>query len=621
MRTINIILVLIFTLFSIESTAQKNIKNIVLEEGFEEGLPPAWSFYEYGFAGNNYWRIDGHSYTGAKSIYHRANINAYPDDWMVTPQISVTSNDFYLSFWEATHSFYYYFSHEVIISTGSGDPDDGDFTDVIHTIPAGSYEIYAEVVLPLADYAGEEIFIAFRYQNPDNQWGDQWHIDDVMVVETDLAHDLACVKMNPVYHASLETPCNPEGTVKNFGNSTESTYSVNLTIEGTDYDETVEITEDLAILQENTIVFPDWIPAESGTYTLNATVILPNDQNADNDDFSIDCETFSPDEYSNETVYSMEYAPTKDPLDKSISLNTVTGEKIYLHDHDLVYPHRIAALTYMEDKIIGVQREINDVFVMTPTGKFIRIGNIPNVFYINGLAYDEVSGTVYAVGFEDDWIDDYLYTIDENWHATELFGMPQKFFIYGLAANSQGELYGISTLDGSLFTIDPTTQQTEDIGIIDGLQFALQIQDIGFDRVNDILYGTLAVDDGQIFTKISTDDASLEILGNYGFDSPFGACAPIPDMATSIPTSDFGNVNIYPNPSDGVIYIDAGFIQEDEGSIIEIFNVAGEMVYSLNASSGIDGTLKIDISDQSEGLYILRYFADNKYHFQKIIKQ
>jgi len=476
-------------------------------------------------------------------------------------------------------------------------------------------------VLQLDDYVGQDIFIAFRYQSPDGQWGDQWHIDDVMVVETDLGHDLACVKMNPVYHASLETPCNPEVTVKNFGYSLESTYSVNLTIEGTTYDETVEVNEGLSILQENTFVFPDWIPAESGTYILNATVILSNDQNPDNDGFSIDCETFSPDDYAANTVYSIEYAPVKDPMDKTISLNIETGEKVYLDDHEFVYPYRLAAMTWMEGKIIAVQRDICDVFVMAPTGKFIRIGNIPNVFYINGIAYDETSGTLYGVGLEDDWIDDYLYVIDGNWHATEQFGMPQKPFIYGLAANSQGELFGISTMDGSLFTIDPSTQQTEDIGIIEGLQFAQQIQDIGFDRVNDILYGTLAVDDGQIFTKISTDDASLDILGNYGFDSPFGACAPIPDMTTNIFTQNHEKIQIYPNPSDGFIYVNLGSVQEDKGSFIEIINVSGQIIYSTKISSGFEGPLKINISDKNKGIYILRVFTNNKYYYQKIIKR
>ena len=38
-------------------------------------------------------------------FFHRATPPAVPDSWMVTPNITVTSSDFYLSFWEATHEF------------------------------------------------------------------------------------------------------------------------------------------------------------------------------------------------------------------------------------------------------------------------------------------------------------------------------------------------------------------------------------------------------------------------------------------------------------------------------------------------------------------------------------
>ncbi|MEN8225052.1 MAG: choice-of-anchor J domain-containing protein [Bacteroidota bacterium] len=621
MKNTQFVIIIILIFFADGVLAQNANKNIVLEEGFENGMPATWNYYEYGNPGSYEWRIEGYAYTGFKSLFHRASIVVSPDSWMVTPQISVVSTDFYLSFWEAIHAFENYYLHEVLVSTGSGDPGDGDFTDVIYTIPDDNYQYYSEVVLALDEYAGEDIYIAFRYQSPNGQWGDQWHVDDVMLVETNLQHDMACVKMSPVYHASLETPCNPQVIVKNFGYSTESAYSVNLTIEGTTYNETIEVNEDLSALEENIIVFPDWIPEESGTYTLNAIVILPADLNPDNDGFSIDCVTFSPDDYSSEMVYSMEYAPTKDAVDKSITLNVETGEKVYMADHNFVYPFRLAALTWWEGKIIAVQRDICDVFVMTPSGEFILIGNIPNVFYMNGLAYDELSGTLYGVGLEDDAIEDYLYTIDEHWHVTEVMPFYQKMFLYGLAINSKGELYAIETMEGGLFKIDPDAQQTEDIGIIEGLQMAMQIQDIGFDRVNDVLYGTLAVSEGQIFTKISTEDASLDILGNYGFDSPFGACAPIPGIPTSIASHKVEDIiSIYPNPSNGLFYIST-INTENKQARIDIINVAGQTVYSEQISPDLYTSFKFDISEQENGIYILRYFADNQYHFYKIIKQ
>ena len=612
MKKLNLYLCAIILLISSSLFSQNGTKSILLNEGFENGMPSSWNFYEYGNPGNQHFEINGYSYTGKKGVLHRANLNTSPDTWMVLPVQTISNSNFYLSFWEATHSFYYYNSHEILLSTGSGNPADGDFTHVLYTIAEDDHENYSEVVLQLDEFVGEDVYIAFRYEKPNGPWGDQWHIDDVMIVEADLSHDLACVKMNPIYHESLETPCNPEVTVKNFGYSIETSYDVHISIEGTDYDETITVNEDLAVMQENIIVCPDWIPEASGAYILTATVILSSDENADNNQFTFNTEAFSPEDYATNTVYSMEYAPSKDVVDMSISLNIETGEKIYLHDHDLVYPYRIGALTYMNGLIVGVQRDICDVFLMTPDGKFIRIGNIPNVFYINGIAYDEVSETLYAVGLEDDAIEDFMYTIDENWHVTELFPF-QKPFIYGLAANLQGDLYGISTFDGSLFTIDLETQQTDEIGIIDGLHQALQIQDIGFDRTTNKLYGTLAISPGQILAQISTDDASLNILGNYGYDSPFGACAPIPAPSAELYNIVFhvheagdninnalvhlsdgqsGNTN---NEGDVSFYLDAG---EITCTITADGYSEFEETYTISTNETIDIELLIDGVDE-----------------------
>ncbi|MEN8164201.1 MAG: choice-of-anchor J domain-containing protein, partial [Acidobacteriota bacterium] len=481
---------MLLLLFSLNAGANTADRGIVLNESFEGGLPPTWSFYQLGNPPTDDWEINGYSHGGSKCVFHAATPPLSPDSWMVTPQISVSSAFFYLSFWESTHAFDNFNLHEVLISDGSGNPVDGDFTDIVHSVPGGNPEIYSEILIPLSAYEGQDIFIAFRYQNNSGQWGDQWHIDDVMVVETDLAHDLGSVGLSPAYHASLSAPSYPEVTIRNFGSSTESGYSVNLTIAGTAYDETVQVPESLGVMELTSIAFPDWRAGHSGVYTLNVTVILANDENPGNDSFSMECEVFSPNEYSAETVYSIEYEPVKRSLNKTIKLDKKTGEKVYLQDHSFGYPYELAAMTWMNGKIIAVQRDVCDVFVVTPTGNFIRIGNIPNLFYINGLAYDEVNQTLYGVGLADDAIDDILYTIDENWHASQVMAIWQKIFIYGLAASSLGDLYGISIQDGSLFTIDPDLQQIQDVGIIDGLSMGMQIQDIGFDRETDTLYGT-----------------------------------------------------------------------------------------------------------------------------------
>jgi len=88
------------------------------------------------------------------------------------------------------------------------------------------------------------------------------------------------------------------------------------------------------------------------------------------------------------------------------------------------------------------------------------------------------------------------------------------------------------------------------------------------------------------------------------------------------------SITVFPNPSNGVFNITSNIDLKNEEVTVEIINVSGEVVYSSKVSmpngrqaSGFETTLKVDISPQKEGIYILRYFIDNKYHFQKIIKQ
>ena len=80
------------------------------------------------------------------------------------------------------------------------------------------------------------------------------------------------------------------------------------------------------------------------------------------------------------------------------------------------------------------------------------------------------------------------------------------------------------------------------------------------------------------------------------------------------------NIPICPNPSNGIFNIRLNSLENND-AILDIINTSGKIVYSLKISSGFEAPFKIDISDQNDGIYILRYFSDDKYHFQKIIKQ
>ncbi|MEN8225049.1 MAG: PQQ-binding-like beta-propeller repeat protein [Bacteroidota bacterium] len=82
-----------------------------------------------------------------------------------------------------------------------------------------------------------------------------------------------------------------------------------------------------------------------------------------------------------------------------------------------------------------------------------------------------------------------------------------------------------------------------------------------------------------------------------------------------------GSLSVYPNPSDGMFTIALNQDQKNCEARIDVINVVGQTVYSSEFTATYQTHLLIDITDQNDGLYFVRYFANNKYHINKIIKQ
>jgi hypothetical protein len=104
-----------------------------LEEGFESWPPEGWQILELGAALDG-WRDDfnGLSHTGDRSA-HSSIDNSQCDNWLITPQIEVASNNYELKFWDYQKSIQFYDKASVHISIGSGDPSDGGFVEIYTT--------------------------------------------------------------------------------------------------------------------------------------------------------------------------------------------------------------------------------------------------------------------------------------------------------------------------------------------------------------------------------------------------------------------------------------------------------------------------------------------------------
>ena len=149
-------------------------------EDFEGvGFPPkCWNIYDLD-GGGTQWVVSSaqnHTPGGSKSAYHQW-ASGDQDGWLVTPQIQLPEDlDINLSFWSFNLYPGDYGENSVLISTGSGDPEDEEFE--LLWSPETVTQPWEETLIPLTDYAGEDVYIAFRYTG---DYAHSWFVDDVQV--------------------------------------------------------------------------------------------------------------------------------------------------------------------------------------------------------------------------------------------------------------------------------------------------------------------------------------------------------------------------------------------------------------------------------------------------------
>lgn len=155
-------------------------------EGFEGGVvPPAcWTSIDADGDGFN-WMVVPHSSHPAHSGEYSAMSASWdsnageltPDNYLVTPQLDINAENLTLSFWAAAQDGDYpEENYSVMVSTTGNNPE--DFTDEIFTETLSSDE-WHQVVIPLADYYGSHIYIAWRHWDVTDQF--QMKVDDILI--------------------------------------------------------------------------------------------------------------------------------------------------------------------------------------------------------------------------------------------------------------------------------------------------------------------------------------------------------------------------------------------------------------------------------------------------------
>lgn len=266
------------TKFSIPATINyKPLGIINWSEGFEGTTfpPTGWAVHQLDGGTNTWIRYTTSPIFGTASAAVRWESSTLQnDDWLVTPQFTVNPGAF-LNFYAKRQSTSFFDSVEIYYSTTGGVPPSG-YNYITTIMPAGTTPELFQISLNA--YAGQNIYIAFRYKELDQF---RFYLDSVYV-ETPVAMDAGVAAINKpgVLETTLGTT--PQFVVKNFGANPTGAFQATFTIEPGGYSQTVNVSS-LNSGESVTIDLPAWTPAAAGTYQVVAYTSLSGDLNPQND--------------------------------------------------------------------------------------------------------------------------------------------------------------------------------------------------------------------------------------------------------------------------------------------------------------------------------------------------
>ena len=236
--------------------------SVLYFEDFENGIPSDYTLYDLdGLTPHANATTDGQAWTGiaglaiSNSWYNPPGAS---DDWMVTGAITLPSSAqaaLSLTWFEQSRSANYAEIYEVRVSTTTTEVD--SFHTVIYTT-AGASSDGAIVTADLTPYAGETIFIAYRYLA-----NDAWNlfIDDIIIF--DVSSESAIANNVPKVGYFKNEYGSIQATVTNFGASTVQNMEMNYSIDGgATITDTVDVSGNPAFLDEF-VITSDVIPTLS----------------------------------------------------------------------------------------------------------------------------------------------------------------------------------------------------------------------------------------------------------------------------------------------------------------------------------------------------------------------
>ena len=341
-----------------------------------------------------------------------------------------------------------------------------------------------------------------------------------------LADDLSVLDITPNWVFAGDT-YTPSVTITNPGTNDQDAYSVTLYDNTGTYSQTINVTETIASGGTYTVTGFQWDEVPAGTYTMTAVVTLAGDENSANNVMAIDFTSVEFANYNETTIYAFD---ASDWTGSGLSSHIVGVNPVDAIMSD-IGPSGVGGIDcgdFVDGILIGIASNI--VYGISNTGVAYELATISDLSGASGLAWDVAGDEVYISTTTA------LYTIDDNDAAIAVGTYTSTTNMIGIAADLEGNLYGVDLAD-NLYSIDKTTGAETLIGALGiDLNYA---QDIGYDRTNGILYGNfyLGGGTGGLYTVDVTTGVATQIGTNFGDELTMCAIyyeVPIPTVTFTV---------------------------------------------------------------------------------------
>ncbi|MDD4150494.1 MAG: T9SS type A sorting domain-containing protein, partial [Bacteroidales bacterium] len=398
------------------------------------------------------------------------------------------------------------------------------------------------------------------------------------------AHDLGVKLIAPTIIFRGDSPI-PQVTIHNHGINLEDTYTVNLAIAGTTYSETVTGAS-ISPGGDVVIDFPAWNAPLVGTYQMTATVNLSSDTDPTNNTKISEHQVIK---FSYELGYNYGFSDNSGFIVRNQIETSELEDLAFTISDDF-----LACGEYINGVVYGVEIGTNNMYAINGDGAMYLTGKISGENSILGIAYDHINKDIYVS--DCDYVENLsnLYILNPDF-STTLVGIIGSYYVTSIAADANGNLFGMDSDNYNFISINKTTGEGTTIG---NFGISIGFGDIGGDKVNDVIYGTIYNDDTGEFGWYTIDKTTgLATLIN-NFDDEITMCAIVNEIVYSVTVI----VTDGTNPIEGAsvvcsdLSIDA--LTDVNGTVVFDAIVGTNYDLTVSATGYIDYTSAFDIIDQ-----------------------